>query len=202
MIVKRVGIINWITFLTYVIVITFSPGPNNITSMVYGSKYKIKIVMNYIIGIWVGFFLVMLATGVFNLVLIDLFPNIEKYLGYIGSIYLSFLAVNMLFSNPEESQIDSLVTTKLVAIGMSIQLINPKVIMYGMLAMSSFILPVYNNFLQMTLFSILLASTAFISCSVWALFGNFFSKYLKRNELLFKVIVSSLLFYCAYMIIR
>ncbi len=58
-----------IPFLSYVFVVTFTPGPNNIMSMVNASQYGYKKTLNFIFGVLTGFILIMILSSYFNLFL-------------------------------------------------------------------------------------------------------------------------------------
>jgi cysteine/O-acetylserine efflux protein len=65
--------------------------------------------------------------------------------------------------------------------GFSMQLINPKLILYGITVFSNFIIPFYQNISVLLLFALILAMIGLIATSCWAYFGvlfrSFFAKY-------------------------
>jgi len=67
--------INLIPFLSYVFVTTFTPGPNNILSMVNAKKYGFKNSFRFNLGILTGFIILMIACSYFNLFLVGLIPK-------------------------------------------------------------------------------------------------------------------------------
>ena len=81
-------------------------------------------------------------------------------------------------------------------VGALLQLINPKIMIYGITAMSSFILPYYNNIPVLLFFAFLLAFVGFAGTVCWALFGALFSKLFSTHGKLINIIMSVLLLYC------
>lgn len=47
---------NWRTFLVYILVMTFTPGPNNIMAMVTAGKYGFKKAMEFVAGVFYRIF--------------------------------------------------------------------------------------------------------------------------------------------------
>jgi threonine/homoserine/homoserine lactone efflux protein len=180
---------------------TFSPGVNNITSMIYGSKYDREIVTNYIVGIFVGFFVVMLGTGVFSLLLEDSFPEFRSIITYICAIYLFVLGIHTLFTDSVPKGESFTASTRLLLVGTTLQIINPKVIFHGMIAMSIYILPYNSSFIAMLGFSLFLAALSFVSCTIWSYFGVLLKEFLIKNDTIYKLVVSALFIVSAYLMV-
>ena len=87
---------NLIPFLSFVVITTFTPGPNNISSTSMGVLYGYKRTLNYLLGIATGFFFVMLLCGLVSTTLLSVFPAFEKVLRLIGAAYIIWLAVETL----------------------------------------------------------------------------------------------------------
>jgi len=75
--------------------------------------------------------------------------------------------------------------------------LNIKIILYGITAISSFIIPYYKSSISLILFSILLAFVGFLGTSCWAAFGAIFQKFISNYEKQFNIVMSLLLVYCA-----
>jgi len=70
-----------VPFLTYVFVTTFTPGPNNILSMSNAMRFGYKNTLRFLLGITCGFLVVMLLSGLANVILINLLPQVHFWLG-------------------------------------------------------------------------------------------------------------------------
>ena len=55
----------WFSFLTYAIITSVTPGPNNIMSMINGSRRGFRGALPFNFGIWTGFSAVMLLYTAF-----------------------------------------------------------------------------------------------------------------------------------------
>jgi len=85
--------INWIPFLTFLLITTLTPGPNNISCMSMGVQYGYKRSLAYIGGIVFGMFVQSMISGLISTTLFSLFPGFETILRYIGGAYIVWLAI-------------------------------------------------------------------------------------------------------------
>ena len=89
-----------IPLMSFVVVTTFTPGPNNISSASMGVTYGYKKTFSYLMGISSGFFVVMMACAYLSGALLNLLPSAERYLRWVGACYILWLAISILHSNP------------------------------------------------------------------------------------------------------
>ncbi|KAB3538534.1 lysine transporter LysE [Alkaliphilus pronyensis] len=204
-------------FLSYVFVVTFTPGPNNIMSMANASKYGYKKTLKFILGVSTGFFVIMLLCSYFNLLLFNLMPKVKTFMGIIGAGYMIYLAVKIMQSKEkvvtpsdtyetsdegkEQTSSKGKDELNLFFTGMIMQFVNPKVILYGITVISNFITPFYKSNTLLILFSFFLASVGFWSTSCWSLFGSLFNKFLSKYEKQFNIVMGLLLIYSALSIL-
>jgi cysteine/O-acetylserine efflux protein len=188
--------LNIAAFLSYVLVTTFTPGPNNIMSMSNANKYGFRKTLKFILGVSAGLVVIMLLCSYFNLILYNYIPKVELVMSIIGMVYMVYLAFKIITSKPQEEQ-DNKDKTNSFLSGLVLQFINPKVILYGITTISTFILPSYNSSSSLFLFSVLLAFIGFLATSCWALFGSLFQKFLSEYRRPFNIAMGLLLIYSA-----
>ena len=94
--------LNLYPFLTYVFVTTFTPGPNNILSMSNGMRYGYRRTLGFLAGMTSGFLVVMLISGLLNIALVRLVPQMRFWLNLFGAAYMVYLAAHIAFSKPAE----------------------------------------------------------------------------------------------------
>jgi len=199
-------------FLSYAFVVSFTPGPNNIMSMANASKYGYKKTLEFIAGVCIGFFTIMILSSYFNLMLFNLMPKVKIFMGMLGAGYMIYLAIKIMKSKEEvvdEGDKDTANKNNLhksskdrndvgsFFTGMIMQFVNPKAILYGITVVSNFIIPYYKSNIALIIFSILLAFVAFMSTSCWALFGSLFNKFLSKYRKQFNIAMGLLLIYSA-----
>lgn len=199
--------VNLGAFLSYVFVVSFTPGPNNIMSMASSSKFGYKKTLQFILGVCTGFFVLMILCSYFNLFLFNIMPKVKIFMGILGAGYMIFLAIKIMKSkeeidtkndeskknklNSSRSDINSFFT------GMAMQFVNPKAILYGITVISNFIIPYYKSSISFILFSFFFSVVGFMSTSSWALFGFLFNKFLSKYKSQFNIIMGLLLIYSA-----
>jgi len=185
-----------ISFLSFVFIMTFTPGPNNIMSMLNAGRYGIKKAIKFNLGIFLGFAIVMLLCAAFGATLVKYLPSIKPYLIFVGATYILYIAYKTLKS---DYKVDNNQEKSVYGIkdGFVLQFVNPKVILYGITTMSTFILPHYSSFLILMLFAIALAIVAFIATFSWALFGSVFHKLLQKHTKVVNIILALFLVYTA-----
>jgi len=198
-------------FLSYVLAMIFSPGPNNIVSMASATKFGFKKTLKFIMGVFTGFFIVMILCSFFNFLLFKLIPKVNGFIGLLGASYMVYLAIKIIkgkkksnsineqLDNEEYSSEDSIGFNSFFS-GMTMQFVNPKTIIFSITVVSNFIIPHFNSSISLLLFSILLATIASLSTSVWALFGSIFNQFLSKYEKQFNLFMGLLLVYSALMI--
>jgi threonine/homoserine/homoserine lactone efflux protein len=183
-------------FLFYVIVTSFTPGPNNIMSMSNANKYGLKKTLNFNLGVGFGFFVLMLLCCYFNLLLYSLMPKIKFVMSILGSLYMIYLAIKIIKSKSHKNDKDNEKQNSFFS-ALLLQFINPKGILYGITAVSSFIIPYYKSNISLILFSVFLAFVGFLATLCWAIFGSLLQRFLSKYEKRFNVIMGLLLIYSA-----
>lgn len=81
--------------------------------------------------------------------------------------------------------------------GMFLQFVNVKITLYGITAMSSYILPNYHGALMIEFFAFLLTLIGTSGCICWAFFGMAFDKLFNRYRKQLNIVMALLLVYCA-----
>lgn len=188
-------------FLSYAFVVSFTPGPNNILSMLNGSKHGYKKTFGFIIGVTSGFFIIMLLSCYFNRALMQVIPMIKPVISFVGASYLIYLALKILgvkvFKGKDKKEEDRDNTVNSFRVGFLMQFLNPKAILYGLTIVANFITPYFDTHYQLYLAALFLALIGFLSVSSWALFGTLFNKIINEHKVAFNYTMSGLLVYSA-----
>ncbi|WMI80331.1 LysE family transporter [Anaerotignum sp. MB30-C6] len=187
---------NWINFVTYAVITTATPGPNNIMSMSNAGRVGLKKSYPFNLGIWVGFMAVMIICTVLSSVLHALMPIIKTPMLIVGAGYMLYLAYTTFKRSGEieERQVKNGFVS-----GLLLQFINPKIYIYGMVSMESYILPHFQNSpIQLLGFAILLATIGCFFNLCWATFGSVFRLLFSRYAKVTNTVMSLLLVYCAF----
>ncbi len=181
-------------FLTYALVTSFTPGPNNIMSLVNAKQFGLKRTFRFILGVTLGFLVVMLLASYFNLILFRLLPSIKGFMNGIGAVYMLYLAYLMVKPGAHGASVNA---TNTLWSGFILQFINVKVILYGITVVATFIIPYSKSALHLGLSSVFLALVGFLATTCWALGGSLFQNFLTRHHLSFHWTMAGLLIFSA-----
>jgi len=183
-------------FAVFVSVASITPGPNNCMALSFAGARGIKKGMLFCVGVFFGMFVVMLACAVGGSLVLHQLPRAGLYLKVAGAAYMLWLAWSVLRSDNGGGG-DSERFRHVVLSGGLLQLINPKIMVYGLTAFSAFILPIYTDHLALLAFAAVLALGGFIGTICWALFGAVLEKTFRAHPKAINAVLAALLLYCA-----
>jgi len=189
-----------LALIAYIVSTTFTPGPNNITATAAGVALGLKRSLPYLSGIALGFFILMIATGYFTFSLRSQYSALGDIIKYIGFVYMLWLCVSLFVGkkNPELQKRKYSFKN-----GMLLQLINPKVMLYGITLYGVFSKSLARNTLGILLSAMCLACIGFLAVLTWCSAGSAFTRRLKDKKtlLLFNLTMAALLLYSAFSIV-
>ncbi len=190
-----------IPFLTFAIITSITPGPNNISAMSFSMKLGYRNTLPYIIGVASGTTLMMLVCALLAFGLSAIAPQITGYLKFVGAAYILFLAYKTLKINIETK--DNSKTKARYIDGLLLQLVNPKAIFYGMTIYSTFFAFLVDEQFWLAISALGIGLLTFTNVSIWGLFGSVIRQYLKNDRIktVFAVIMALGLIYAAYKVL-
>jgi cysteine/O-acetylserine efflux protein len=173
--------INLAAFISFILITSFTPGPNNITCASFGMLLGYKQTLKFLFGIVSGFVVVLGLCALLSSAILTATPFFNTYLKYIGAAYIIWLAYQTLkasySANTEIKQLASF------GRGFLLQLVNPKGIFYGITIFTTFLYNADQNILVQFPWILVLAVVCFSATSTWTLFGNFIQKYMQNEKL-------------------
>jgi threonine/homoserine/homoserine lactone efflux protein len=181
-------------FMSFVAVTSFTPGPNNIMSMSNAARYGYRRSVAFTLGVCAGFFVIIGLSIAFTIALYQAIPTIKPYMTVVGAAYILWLAYKTVTSPPHDPGAAKQST---FLSGMLLQFLNPKAILYGVTAASTFIVPYYHGVPVLIGFAAALALVSLASTSCWALFGSVFQRFMTENHRVVGYVMGALLVYCA-----
>lgn len=173
----------------------WSPGPNNIMLLSTASKYGIRKNMKFMAGIWTGSFSLMILCGLLCRTLSNLIPGIAPVMKCVGAVYLLYLAY-LTFRRQPPGEKDSDREPSYVS-GIVLQLVNVKIIIYGLTMFSSFILPYESASIPLLGFAIYLMVLGAIGNLIWAFAGNVLKQFYGKYYQVMNLVMALLLVWCA-----
>jgi len=186
-------------FLIFMVVMYFTPGPNNIMLLASGLTYGFRRTIPHIAGIVIGFAFMVAAVGLGLGTVFLAYPILQTILKYAGAVYLVYLAAVIAMSGPTTPDGESGRGPMTFWGAAMFQWINAKgwVIVIGTITAYAAIAQFPVNIAIQTLISLLVGT---VSTVVWALFGTALRPVLTSERLVraFNVVMALLLLASLY----
>ncbi|WP_129691875.1 LysE family translocator [Gottfriedia acidiceleris] len=188
---------NFTSFVLYCFIVTFTPGPTNIVILSTVHNNGTKKALEYSYGATLAFGILLLISGMLNTMLIGIIPKILNLMQVIGSVYMIYLAYQiykMDSSNSSEKQSGTFMS------GFLMQFLNPKVVLFTMTVIPSYILPYYVKMPAVTISVMVITIIGFLAFITWVLFGSIFKVFLQKHKKTVNIVMALFLVYAAVMI--
>lgn len=184
--------------LSYALVSIFTPGPNNITSSSLGMRVGYPRTLCFIASVVTGFFCIMVTSGLLTELLVSAYGQIALFLKVVGISYLLWLVYTIL--RPVQGVHASKEVGARYRDGLLLQIVNPKVILFGLTMYATLLAPLTRNWLAVLLSAALLAVLSFCSTSLWALLGASIQRFIANPKVRFaySLTLVGLLLYAAW----
>lgn len=190
----------WIPFLSFVLASCYTPGPNIIFAMNTARLFGFRRTIPLMTGMTVGLFFVMVLNAMGNIFIGALIPQLLPWLRGIGAIYLFWLAWKIAFpkTSPASKENDEQKNVPGIRDGFTLQFVNPKVILFGFTAMSSFMAPWTDSKLMFLFCGLFLTLNCAVAFTIWSLFGDVQGRLFSRHGRVISLIMGALLAWCAF----
>lgn len=188
---------NITSFLIYCFIVTFTPGPTNIVILSTVHNMGTKKAMEYTYGATIAFGSLLVISAILNTMLITIIPKILIVMQIIGSIYMFYLAYQIYkadTSKPTVNQSGTFIS------GFLMQFLNPKVVLFTMTVIPSFVIPYYTAIPALTISVIAVTVIGFLAFITWVLFGTIFKELLQKHDKIVNVLMALFLAYSGIMI--
>ena len=183
----------------FIIVVAFSPGPNNFLASYSGFNFGIKKTAPLIFGVTFGFPILLIAVNSGLMIVFKQFEMFQEIITILGSIFLVYLSYKI--ATTGKTKVKDIKNPAKFLNMLIFQFINPKAVIVAIIMVSTFISQ-KENFLRDTLivvsFSIFFS---FLSISSWTLLGKFLQRFANNEKFLrvYNYVMSFLLIICVIM---
>lgn len=162
---------SFLALLVYAFVTSVTPGPNNLMLLASGVNFGIVRTVPHMLGISIGFLVLLLAVGFGLGAVLTAFPAMHNALKIAGAAYLLYLAWKIAMSRSLSGKGAAEARPLRFIEAAAFQWVNPKAWVMAITAMA-----VYTNpdrpFISVALISIAFALVNLPSVSIWAGFGT------------------------------
>ncbi|MEL5515591.1 LysE family translocator [Serratia bockelmannii] len=188
----------FLAFITYAFVTSITPGPNNSMLLASGVNYGFLRSLPHVLGISVGFALMVMAVGAGLGRVFDAFPFMYSVLRICGATYLVYLAWQIATARPMQ---DSIAPGRPFGFwkAAGFQWVNPKAWIMAIGAISTYV-PEGEDIRYVAIISILFAIVNAPSITVWVTFGAMLRHWLTdiRHLRIFNILMAILLLLSLY----
>lgn len=124
----------------YAFVTSITPGPNNMMLMASGVNFGFMRSIPHILGISIGFALMVMLVGAGFNVVFETYPSIHTILRWVGALYLLRLAWQIANSSPHERDKDQAEKQPMSFLAAAaFQWVNPKAWIMALGAMTTYL---------------------------------------------------------------
>ncbi|RLQ94539.1 LysE family translocator [Falsibacillus albus] len=188
---------NFTSFIIYCMIVTFTPGPTNIVILSTAHNLGTKKAMHFTYGATIAFGILLAVSTMLNTLLIAVLPKILIVMQVVGSLYMFYLAYQIVKKNASKTAVNETATFRT---GFLMQFLNPKMLLFAMTVIPSFILPHYIQIPALTISVFAITLIGFSAFITWVLFGTIFKKVLQKHSKIVNVVMALFLAYSAVMI--
>jgi threonine/homoserine/homoserine lactone efflux protein len=160
-----------LAFTLFAFVTSITPGPNNMMLLASGVNFGFSRTLPHMLGISVGFFVLVLAVGFGLGSVFKTWPVLYTILRYVGAAYLLYLAWKIATSGPASDSVDSQGKPLSFMNAALFQWVNPKAWIMAIGAISTYT-PMQGYFYNVLVISAVFALINLPSVGVWAGFGS------------------------------
>ena len=173
----------YIIILSYMVFLSFSPGPNNILCSINGTRYGWVKTIPLISGMIAGFFLVGFFTSL-SVEVIKENENILESMKYVCCSYLLYLSYMIIVDDPKKykEDVEALESPMQFKTGFVMQFINGKVIFYYIILMTVYASRLGEDY--SIKFGLLVGATlvGVSAVSTWTTLGVFLRQFLSNED--------------------
>ena len=183
-------------FLIYCVINAFTPGPGNILALNTVTNYGYKKGKPLFFGIFAGYYVVQILCAIFVCGVNSLLPNVMEAMKYIGAAYILWLAIHIAFSKPSTENAEQSAS---FLKGFMLQFVNVKIYMFGVTALTGYVVRYMSSFLALLFFELIIATIA--TCT-WIGLGVLIQKVYLRYFRVINIILALILLECIWGMLR
>lgn len=183
------------SFLLYCYLGAITPGPANLCSLSAALRYGKGPALRQWRGLFVGFAIVSMGSVLVTYLLGTVMNQYVGMLSWIGAAYILWMAWHMLRSSGVTAEDDP--TAPSFLNGLLVQLTNVKIMVFCLVALSSYVLPYTNSFWSLLAVGLFLPFTGPVANLVWLFAGASLQKLFGTHRRAVDIAMAAALAVCA-----
>ena len=186
-------------YLVFCFINAFTPGPGNLLALNTVTNYGIRKGRPLFLGIFTGYIAVQTICAFFVYAVGTVAPGVLNILKYVGAAYILWLAVHIAVSVPkEESDRQSASYVK----GFLLQLVNVKVFLFGLTALTGFVVEYGQSLPFLLTFGSIVAGMGILATATWIGLGALIQKFYRKHYRILNIIMALTLLECIVSMFR
>lgn len=180
-----------------------TPGPNNIMLMTSGMNFGIKRSIPHVLGICVGFPVMIILIGLGFSIVFEKFPILHEVIKILGLVYLLYLS--WLIANASPDKLESKESKPFTFLQAALfQWVNPKAWVVATSSISAYTTLEGNIYSQVLIIAISFFFAAIIATSTWLVFGKGIKQVLQstKQQRIFNISMAALLVASVFPVIQ
>ena len=186
-------------FFIYCVINAFTPGPGNILALNTVTIYGWKKGKPLFFGIFTGYYVVQVICAFFVYGISTFLPGVMDVLRYVGAAYILYLAVHIAISHPARDHSEKSASFMK---GFLLQFVNVKIYMFGITALTGFVISYNSTLTALLFFEIVIATIGTIATGTWIVGGLLIQKFYLRYYRVINIILAFSLLECVFSILR
>lgn len=187
------------SFFLYCTINSFTPGPGNLLALNTVTNYGWKRGKPLFFGIFAGYYSVQIICGLFVFGVSSFLPSMMTILKYIGAAYILWLAIHIAISKPEMEESEKSAS---FFKGFILQFVNVKIYMFGITALTGFIVPHNTSLPVLLLAEIFIATYGSIATCTWIGAGMLIQKVYRKHFRIINIVLALTLIECIISMLR
>lgn len=185
-------------FLIYCVINAFTPGPGNILALNTVTTYGWKKGKPLFFGIFTGYYVVQVFCAFFVYGISTFLPGVMNVLKYVGAAYILYLAVHIAISHPAGDHSEKSASFMK---GFLLQFVNVKIYMFGITALTGFVVSYNSTLIALLFFEIVIATIGTIATGTWIVGGLLIQKFYLKYYRVINIVLALSLLECVFSIL-
>ncbi|MDL1163418.1 LysE family transporter [Yersinia pestis] len=188
---------NLSSFFIYCFIVAFSPGPSNIVILSSVQNSGMKKTLRYIAGASIAFFLLIAASVVLGQLLSTGMPIVLPILRIVGCLFMLYLTYQVYTMDVSKSGTNQ---TASFTSGFLMQFLNPKVVLFTLTVIPSYVMPYYTAGPVISAFVVAVSLIGLSAYMTWAVCGSLFQGIMQKYRRTTNTILALFLLYSAIVV--
>ena len=186
-------------FFIYCVINAFTPGPGNILALNTVTTYGWKKGKPLFFGIFTGYYVVQFICAFFVYGISAFLPGVMNVLKYVGAAYILYLALHIAISHPAGDHSEKSASFMK---GFLLQFVNVKIYMFGITALTGFVVGYNSTLITLLFFEIVIATIGTIATGTWIVGGLLIQKFYLKYYRVINIVLALSLLECVFSILR